>query len=110
MNPAICLLFLPSMVLRAQSQQSILLRPYFQKFSTFYSIGAPELPEAAISSNLTVTAADGAVWSGTPQGLFRRKSGETEFFKARRYLPDDTTTRLTPDPAGGMRRSTTSGG
>src|SRR5258708_3973221 len=58
MNPAICLLFLPSMVLRAQSQQSILLRPYFQKFSTFYSIRAPELPDAAISSNLTVTATD----------------------------------------------------
>ena len=88
-----------------------------QKFVTFYSPGASEVPAELTSSppaplpaggvQAVAVATDGAVWLGTAKGLIRYHPGEPapsrrQYFAGRRYLPGDNVRNLHPGPSADM--------
>ncbi len=93
------------------SAQPVRPTDYPQKFRTFVPLGDPSVP--AMKST-DVTASDGARWTATREGLYRRhpKSAvrdRVQFFGGRRYLPDGPITGLAPDRSGGVFVATASG-
>ena len=103
--------------------QPVALRPYPQKFRTFYTLDNPRIP-AAVKRAATplpvggitalATATDGAIWYGTPQGAVRiapkaEPRDRTQYFAGKRYLPDDEVLQLAADNSSGMWIRTTTG-
>jgi hypothetical protein len=82
--------------------QPVHLKPYPQKFRTFLTLEDPGAPPM---KGLSVHASDGAVWTGTSTGLWRRDEhaaprDRVQYFAGKRYLPDDEVTGLAPGKAG----------
>lgn len=82
--------------------QSITLRPYLQAMRTE---GTP--PAGLESGARTAKGSDGAVWTGTDEGLWREDAKAAEgdkkrYFASRRWLADDHVVALVADSTGGM--------
>lgn len=89
--------------------QSITLRPYLQAMR---SDGTP--PAALSGGTLTAKGSDGAIWTGTAEGLWREDpkappADRKRYFASKRWLPDDHVVGLLPDSAGGMWVKTQTG-
>jgi hypothetical protein len=96
--------------------EPIALKPYPQKFRTFYKLTDTEVPALLRSNSVplpagnistAVRATDGALWLGTTQGLMRLDLSapardQRQYFAGQRYLPDDSVDQLVPDQAGGV--------
>jgi hypothetical protein len=101
---------LGSLAVAAIAVQAVTLRPYPQKIRTFYAANDPAVPPAVREPGVApggVRAADGAVWSGGPDGLWRVDEqaparDRRQYFAGRRYLPDDEVQRIVADAAGGV--------
>jgi hypothetical protein len=71
-----------------------------QKFRTFYSTDAAEVPVALrAGERKTAAASDGIEWTAAARGLYR---DHKEYFAGKRYMPDDEVLALAPDDARGM--------
>lgn len=95
---------------------AVQLHAYPQKFRTFYQTNDPNVPEAvkrtpdalrAGDVTCAATAADGALWQGTHQGVIRIDTSagvedQRQYFAGPRYLPDDDVLNMTPDTAHGV--------
>lgn len=106
-----------------QAVEPIRLRPYPQKFRTFYELKDAGVPAALRDGpaplpvgelRAVAVASDGAVWLGFPDGLVRYDPradapDRRQYFAGRRYLPDDEIVNLAPDAAGGMWARTKTG-
>jgi hypothetical protein len=79
-----------------------------QKFRTFYKLDDPAVPEALRRAPAaSVTATDGAVWTGSGEGLIRLDpkappEDRRQHFAGKRYLPDDRVLNLAPGRAAGV--------
>ncbi len=90
--------------------EPVKLTPYPQKVRTFYAPDDPAVPAALrepAGPPSDVRAADGAIWSGGPQGLWRVDEkaparDRRQYFAGKRYLPDDEVQRVVADAAGGV--------
>ena len=96
--------------------QPVVLKPYPQKFRTFYQPGDPRIPAGLSWSaaplpvgdvTAVATATDGAVWYSSPWGVVRVDSragarDRHQYFAGKRYLPDDDVLHLAADPSAGM--------
>lgn len=108
-------------VVRASGWEPARLRPYPQKFRTFFALTNPCVPQAVLlpgrplpvggitSSALT---GDGVLWLGTTQGLVRLEPSagirdQRQYFAGLRYLPDDHVLQIAPDPGGVWVRTRT---
>ncbi|MBS1826516.1 MAG: hypothetical protein JST93_14460, partial [Acidobacteria bacterium] len=89
--------------------QSITLRPYLQAIR---SEGTP--PPGLADGKLTATGTDGALWTGTEEGLWREDAkaapaDRKRYFASKRWLPDDHVVALLPDSSAGMWVKTKTG-
>jgi ligand-binding sensor domain-containing protein len=81
---------------------------YPQKVVTRYSLEDRGLPTGLQwSAEETVTAAGGATWRPTDDGLYRHdpralERDRTQFFGGQRYLAGAQVTALAPDASGGV--------
>jgi len=89
--------------------------PTPQKFRTFYSLDAPQVPAGLQRPSPSplpgvsamAKATDGAMWVGSNRGVVRFDPAapppdRMQFFASLRYLPDDEVVSLQPDNNGGM--------
>jgi hypothetical protein len=97
--------------------EPVRLGPYPQKVRTFYQADDPAVPAGLREPPVQlsdVRASDGAVWSGSPQGLTRVDEkaparDRLQYFAGKRYLPDDDVQRIVPDAKGGVWLRTRTG-
>ena len=96
--------------------EPVSLKPYPQKFRTFYSLTNEVVPKAVQSSParlpvgqliIPVRATDGAIWVGTTQGIVRidftaSERDRRQYFAGRRYLTDDSVEQIVPDKHAGV--------
>ena len=96
--------------------EPVQLKPYPQKFRTFYKLTEAVLPAGVRSNSVplpvgdiiaTARATDGAIWLGTTQGVLRLDLAAPErdrrqYFAGQRYLPDDRVEQVLADDRGGM--------
>jgi hypothetical protein len=90
--------------------EPVMLGPYPQRVRTFYGSDDPAVPSALLEpagALTTIRATDGAVWSGSSQGLTRIDDraparDRVQYFAGARYLPDDDVRRIAPDASGGV--------
>lgn len=85
------------------------LERYPQKFVTIHQTGTAEAPpEVRSGAVLRVRASDGAQWEGSATGLVRTDEkakwplDRRQYFRGRRYLPDDRVEHIAPDSRGGV--------
>ncbi len=95
-------------VIATAAGQPVKLLPYPQKIVTFHD--SPVVEARAREAR----AADGAVWTATAKGVWRRDSkaaprDRVQYFAGRRYLPDGEILGLAPDRSGGMWVRTSKG-
>jgi len=99
-----------------QEATPLRLRAYPQKIVTFHDAADPAVPKQlsshpprtplpSIVCQLKTT--DGAVWTGTRQGLIRfqpaaQEPDRLQYFAGRRYLPDDEVLNLAAGQTGGV--------
>lgn len=92
----------------AYPQTPLRLMPYRQVQRTFHSLKDAEVPAALLKQSiLQAKGADGALWRGTPTGVWREDpkappEDRKRYFASRRWLPDDRAVSLHPDARGGM--------
>ncbi len=96
--------------------EPVKLKPYPQKFRTFFEPDDPAVPSALRTNGAALPtgsitsvarAADSAIWLGTTQGLLRLdfaapETDARQYFAGRRYLPDDCVSNLAADDRRGV--------
>jgi len=92
-----------------QGAEPVRLTARPQKFRTFYSLDDPRVAPTLNRSGarLRAVASDGAVWSGSANGVNRidpkaPPRDRNQYFAGKRYLPDDEVLQLAADEAAGM--------
>ena len=98
------------LVSAALAAEPVKLAPYPQKIRTFFALDAAAVPAAVrdtAGASSDIRAADGAIWSGSQQGLTRVDDkaparDRLQYFAGLRYLPDDDVRGIVPDATGGV--------
>ena len=76
-------------------------RDFLQPTRSAIPAGIPAIPPGVAlfpGTTAWTNTPDGALWIGTPHGLWRRSGSTWDYFASERYLPSDLVRGLAPDP------------